>query len=90
MFDCFILSLPDEALGSIGTRTRHKPKGNPLLLTFGRDPEGRKCKTCALLYYRQASKRFYKCKLRKATHGPGSDHKVNWPACGKFEPAKTA
>lgn len=44
-----------------------------------------KCKECRHLYYKQFSKRYYKCAHRKDTNGPATDHKVNWPACGLFE-----
>lgn len=55
---------------------------NPLIATFGRDPMGRGCKYCAHLYRKD---RFFKCDLRPETNGPGSDHRQNWPACGKYE-----
>ncbi len=59
-------------------------KQNPCISSYG-TTEGKKCKTCKLLYYHEMSKRYYKCRLRKFTHGPGTDHRVNWPACGKYE-----
>jgi hypothetical protein len=61
---------------------------NPCMRLYGPGPEGAKCKTCALLFCHSRSKRYYKCSLRGCTHGPGTDHRVNWPACSKYEPKK--
>ena len=58
---------------------------NPVVRKLGPDPEGRICRDCTRLYYRQMSKRYYKCDLRKETGGPGSDHRVFWKACSRFE-----
>ena len=60
---------------------------NPVVRIYGFGPKGQKCKGCKKLYFRQHSKRYYKCELRKETRGTGSDHRVNWPACSKFERA---
>lgn len=63
---------------------------NPCVRLYGKGPEGKTCKDCALLWcHGRATHRFYKCKLRTFTHGPGSDHKVRWNACAKFEPKTT-
>lgn len=58
---------------------------NPCIAIYGPDPMGRSCKTCSHLYAHRHSRVYYKCDFRKDTHGPGSDHRVNWPACGKYE-----
>lgn len=58
---------------------------NPCIALYGPDPMGRTCKTCKHLYLKQYSGRYYKCDLRKNTNGPGTDHRVKWPACGKYE-----
>ncbi|TXK52354.1 hypothetical protein FVR03_01170 [Pontibacter qinzhouensis] len=60
-------------------------KGNPLLKSFGKGPEGERCKNCKHIYRKQYAGTYYKCELRGNTNGPGTDHRVNWPACGKFE-----
>jgi hypothetical protein len=57
---------------------------NPCVNIYGPGPDGATCKTCANLFYHQLSKRYYKCSLRGCTHGPGTDHRVSWPACSKF------
>lgn len=59
---------------------------NPMVRKFGLDPEGRKCKGCNFLTANQCSKRFYKCRLRGVTSGPGTDHRISWPACSQFVP----
>lgn len=55
---------------------------NPCIKLYGPDPMGRSCKWCAHLNRRG---RYFKCAFRKETHGPGSDHRQKWPACGKYE-----
>ena len=59
--------------------------GNPLIKLHGKGPEGKRCKHCAHLYSKHFSKVYYKCDLRPDTNGTGTDHRVNWPACGKFQ-----
>jgi hypothetical protein len=61
-------------------------KTNPMLV-FGAGPEGKTCKTCKALRALQMGNRYYKCVHRKLTHGPGSDHRVNWPACARYQEA---
>lgn len=62
-------------------------KVNPMGLVHGYT-EGQKCKTCKHLCYKEYAKRYYKCSLRGGvdTASPQSDHRVNWPACAKYEP----
>ena len=62
---------------------------NPCVRLHGKGPEGITCKKCALLLVHDCSKRYYKCALRKNTHGPATDHKVGWNACSKFKPEAT-
>ena len=59
---------------------------NPMTFTNG-VTKGRQCKDCAHLVCKQYSKRYYKCALRENVDkcSPASDHRVRWPACGKFE-----
>lgn len=63
-----------------------KGKINPCLALHGKGPDGKRCKECALLYRHGNQGRYLKCELRTFTRGPGSDHRANWPACGKFQP----
>lgn len=61
-------------------------KENPCLALYGAGPEGKRCQTCRFLYYHKASQRWYKCELRgEPTRGPGTDHRVRWPACAHYE-----
>jgi hypothetical protein len=62
-----------------------RKKLNPLIRSFGEGPKGQRCKNCKHLYGKQYSKIYYKCELRGDTNGTKTDHKINWPACGKFE-----
>jgi hypothetical protein len=62
---------------------------NPCVRTFGTGPEDKRCKDCRYLHSHNYSKRYYKCRYRKATHGPGTDHRVGWQACAKFEEGET-
>lgn len=62
---------------------------NPLVRLYGEGPSGKRCKHCKHLTVKERGKNYYKCDLRTGTFGarsPKSDHRVNWPACGKFEP----
>lgn len=58
---------------------------NPCVQAWGFGPKGVRCEACAHLVVKQAGNRYYKCVRRGATNGPGTDHRVGWPACGKFE-----
>ena len=63
--------------------------GNPLLAVYGEyhgaGPDGAVCKTCVQL--RQVKYHdcvYHKCVLRGISHGTASDHRVRWPACGRY------
>jgi hypothetical protein len=62
-------------------------KVNPLLALYGPGPEGAICRDCVHLERHQYGTTFYKCDLRRNTSSPTTDHRVRWPACGKFEAA---
>jgi hypothetical protein len=57
---------------------------NPMVKAYGYGPRDKKCKHCAHLFYKQFSKRYYKCALRENTNGPATDQRVNWNACARF------
>jgi len=59
-------------------------KPNPCIAKFGRGPEGRKCKDCAILRRRQYSKTYIKCMARGDTASVATDHLAGWPACIRF------
>ncbi len=67
-----------------------KPKSiNPCSLVFGYGPLGVSCRACVhLLHLDYHAKTYIKCDLRKITHGAGSDHRLSWPACARFEERK--
>lgn len=58
---------------------------NPCIAVYGSGPDGAKCKTCSHLYCKSYGNRYYKCDLRKTSNGPATDHRVNFPSCGKYE-----
>ena len=64
--------------------TRNKSV-NPCLRVYGLGPDGKTCKTCKHLVAKRYANTYYKCALRKNTGGAGTDHRVNWTACGKWE-----
>ena len=47
---------------------------------------GKKCKECEHLKVKQRAKNYFKCKLIGDTNGPGTDKRLNDPACDRFEP----
>lgn len=62
---------------------------NPMVRTYGVDPAGHKCKACVFFYRKEwRAGKYFKCKFRGNTNGPGTDHRANWPACKKFEETK--
>lgn len=63
---------------------------NPCVRLYGFSKDRKKtCRECVHLYGVGKSRTYYKCSFRKFTHGPGSDHRVRWPACGKFSTERT-
>lgn len=81
------LPLSEEQQGWLTTqmaKVTSPERVNPCVAIFGIGPEGKKCRTCALLYRSMHSRCYLKCRLRKHTNGPGSDHKARWPACAKY------
>lgn len=62
------------------------PKVNPLIRYEGPGPDGKRCKHCSFFYRKRFAKTYFKCELRGDTNGPGTDHRANWKACGKFKP----
>lgn len=59
---------------------------NPCLAMYGKGPDDKRCKTCVHLVSFACAKKYYKCDLRKITHGRATDHLVNWPACSQYQP----
>lgn len=63
--------------------------GNPLIGKYGAGPEGKTCGACShLLAIHHHDKMYYKCEMVRLTHGPGSDFRKKWLACGKFVEGK--
>lgn len=48
--------------------------------------ENEKCGDCKFFErFHYHNKLYFKCSKTKITHGAGTDWRVNWQACGKFE-----
>lgn len=62
-------------------------KGNPCLSLYGQGPAGKTCKRCVHLYQGNSRWKHLKCRKRDKRRGDGSDHREDWPACGKYEEA---
>jgi hypothetical protein len=60
---------------------------NPCVRLHGLAEPAAKCKDCQLFIRKHYSKTYFKCALRGDTNGPATDHRANWPACGRFVPA---
>lgn len=71
----------------IDTDEEHKKhlKINPMVKACGKGPAEFKCKHCVYIIRKEYSKTYFKCQWRGNTNGPGTDHKANWPTCGKFK-----
>lgn len=90
----YILTVMDKNLfGEPVQEYPHIPnnrrKTNPCLSAFGHGPDGERCKNCVHFIRKEYSKTYFKCEFRGNTNGPGTDHRANWPACGKFEKITT-
>lgn len=57
---------------------------NPCVRLHGLAEPAAKCKTCRLFIRKRYSKTYFKCALRGDTNGPATDHRANWPACGRY------
>ena len=53
-------------------------------LLYGKH-EGQVCRDCVNLISHKFDNTYYKCKLYGDSAGPGTDWRVRYPACGKFE-----
>lgn len=78
----------EEVVGRTASGT---PTSNPCVVAFGPGPAGASCRSCVHLFAQGGvAGRYYKCELRRVTGGPGTDHRVGWPACARFEAAADA
>lgn len=76
--------LPEQAEW-FADQTKHASHINPCVRLYGMGPENTRCKECRLLRRKGGhAKTYFKCELRGDTNGPATDHRANWPACGRF------
>jgi hypothetical protein len=47
---------------------------------------GETCGNCAHLTGHSRTRTYWKCDLVATTHGPGTDIRLGWPACIRWEP----
>lgn len=68
-------------------RWTRPPDYNPCVAFYGAGPAGKRCKECAhlVMWLDHGNGRIYKCDLRKNTSGAATDHRVNWPACARWQ-----
>lgn len=52
---------------------------------IGSGPKGETCRTCVHSYCRTFAKSYWKCDLVKATCGTGTDIRLKWAACARWE-----
>jgi hypothetical protein len=78
------INLLGEEIDTDQERKKHL-RINPMVRVYGNGPEDKKCKHCGYFYRKYYSKTYFKCEFRGDTNGPGTDHKANWPTCGKFK-----
>jgi hypothetical protein len=62
---------------------RNQPKGNAA--PIGSGPSGETCGSCKHAKCRVFAKRNWKCALVKATGVPGTDIRLKWAACSRWE-----
>lgn len=62
---------------------RGQPKGNAA--PIGSGPDGETCLTCEHSYCVKLGKTYHKCGLVKATCGPGTDIRLKWTACSRWQ-----
>lgn len=58
-------------------------KGNAA--PIGSGPQGETCRTCIHAYCFEYAKRYWKCRLVKATGGPATDIRLKWAACSQWK-----
>ena len=66
-----------------------KFKTNPCVTAFGQGTLGVTCKMCIHIKRYRTANTYIKCDLRPYSHGPGTDHKVSWQSCAKYEVSPT-
>lgn len=54
-----------------------------------RTPAGETCGSCALLRRHRVSRTYWKCGAVPLTFGPGTDVRLSWPACDRWQPGAT-
>lgn len=62
---------------------------SPMVRRYGLSAEPETCKTCKHLYRKEyQAGAYYKCKLQGNTNGAGTDIRLKWDACRRYEKVK--
>lgn len=72
----------NQPLGAAKAK-RGQARGNAA--PIGSGPAGETCGSCVHCYSPPAFRTFYKCRLVKPTHGPGTDIRLKWAACARWQ-----
>lgn len=76
-------TLKDFQGNIIGYQTE---KGENPMLRHGPGPDCTCCESCIhLLKLEYRSKTYYKCKEYGVNHGAGTDFRLSWPTCAKYQ-----
>ncbi len=68
-------------------KNKEKPKPvNPMIAFHGKAEGFFSCRECEWITRENYGKKtYYKCDKRGYSRGAGTDHRMNWDACGLFE-----
>jgi len=73
----------DLRRGTKKEKRRDISKGNAA--PIGSGPKGETCKSCKHSYSQTWAKKYWKCDLVKPTRGCGTDIRLKWAACSRWE-----
>lgn len=73
----------DLGVGKVKPPAKHP---SPMVRKYGLSANDETCKTCKHLYRKEyQAGAYYKCELLGNTNGAGTDIRLKWDACGKYE-----
>jgi hypothetical protein len=82
--------LQQQHLNGLREKYPHRYDPNEMVKVHGYGPEDKQCGDCAHHIKKRMSKDYHKCDIwhKPLTNGPGTDIRVRWRACAKFEEAE--
>jgi hypothetical protein len=75
---------PIQASQKARAKTLAEKTHSGLIALYGKI-EGKACRQCQNCQKKHYYAKAYVCGLMKRQTGPGTDWRVKWPACGKFQ-----